>query len=120
MTCSSSAKPPVSLFTWFRNSTNGKMQVAKGDVYGFNITEEGIYHCVATNDLGNQTSPEVHLTGPQKGELEQRQQDWRSGDRKPEVIRDDVAEACGRCADRVPPTTAGAIAFYADWTPSTT
>ncbi|XP_032408310.1 sialic acid-binding Ig-like lectin 7 [Xiphophorus hellerii] len=70
MTCSSRAKPPISLFTWFRNSTNGTMQVTEGDVYGLNITEEGIYHCVATNDLGNQTSPKVHLTGQRKGNLQ--------------------------------------------------
>ncbi|XP_017164291.1 sialic acid-binding Ig-like lectin 7 isoform X2 [Poecilia reticulata] len=70
LTCSSRANPPVSFFTWFRNGTNGAMQVADGDVYRLNITKGGIYYCVATNDLGNQTSPEVHLTGRQKGSMQ--------------------------------------------------
>ncbi|XP_054877617.1 sialic acid-binding Ig-like lectin 7 isoform X2 [Poeciliopsis prolifica] len=66
MTCSSRANPPVSLFTWFRNSTNGTMQVAEGEVYGLNITEEGIYYCMATNNLGNQKSPEVLLRSSER------------------------------------------------------
>ncbi|XP_014823438.1 PREDICTED: sialic acid-binding Ig-like lectin 13 isoform X1 [Poecilia mexicana] len=70
LTCSSTANPPVSFFTWFRNSTNGTMEVADGDIYGLNITKEGIYYCVATNDLGNQTSLEVHLAGQRKGNIQ--------------------------------------------------
>ncbi|XP_032406767.1 sialic acid-binding Ig-like lectin 14 isoform X1 [Xiphophorus hellerii] len=54
LNCSSRAKPPPS-FTWFRNSKDGAMNVS-GQVYGFNATERGEYYCVATNDLGNQTS----------------------------------------------------------------
>ncbi|XP_038581447.1 B-cell receptor CD22-like [Micropterus salmoides] len=65
LTCSSRAKPPVSRFTWFKNSTDGPKNVSEGEVYSFkvtNVTDGGVYYCVATNDLGNQTSSEIHLT----------------------------------------------------------
>ncbi|XP_069007228.1 uncharacterized protein [Embiotoca jacksoni] len=62
LTCSSRAKPPVSSFTWFKNSTDGPMKVAEGEIYSFNTTDEGVYYCVATNDLGEQTSSVIHLT----------------------------------------------------------
>ncbi|XP_030282918.1 sialic acid-binding Ig-like lectin 12 [Sparus aurata] len=62
LTCSSRAKPPVSSFTWFRNSKDGLMNVSEGHFYSFNVTDGGDYYCVATNDLGNQTSSEIHLT----------------------------------------------------------
>ncbi|XP_073344154.1 sialoadhesin-like [Pagrus major] len=61
LTCSSRAKPPVSSFTWFRNSTDGPMNVAEGHFYSFSETDGGDYYCVATNDLGNQTSSQIHL-----------------------------------------------------------
>ncbi|XP_069544813.1 myelin-associated glycoprotein-like [Brachyistius frenatus] len=35
LTCSSRAKPPVSSFTWFKNSTDGPMKVAEGEIYSF-------------------------------------------------------------------------------------
>ncbi|XP_045920600.1 vascular cell adhesion protein 1-like [Micropterus dolomieu] len=65
LTCSSRAKPPVSCFTWFKNSTDGPKNVSEGEVYSFkvtNVTDGGVYCCVATNDLGNETSLEIHLT----------------------------------------------------------
>ncbi|XP_044032920.1 vascular cell adhesion protein 1-like isoform X1 [Siniperca chuatsi] len=62
LTCSSRAKPPVSRFTWFKKSTDGPMTVSEGQVYSFNATDGGVYYCVATNDLGKQTSSEIHLT----------------------------------------------------------
>ncbi|XP_023181836.1 myelin-associated glycoprotein-like [Xiphophorus maculatus] len=55
LNCSSRAKPPPS-FTWFRNNKQGAMNVSVGQVYSFNVTEGGEYYCVATNDLGNETS----------------------------------------------------------------
>ncbi|XP_030254668.1 LOW QUALITY PROTEIN: sialic acid-binding Ig-like lectin 12 [Sparus aurata] len=61
LTCSSRAKPPVSSFTWFRNSKDGLMNVAEGHIYSFNVTDGGDYYCVATNDLGNQTSSQICL-----------------------------------------------------------
>ncbi|XP_030281586.1 vascular cell adhesion protein 1-like, partial [Sparus aurata] len=61
LTCSSRAKPPVSSFTWSRNSKDGLMDVSEGQFYSFNVTEGGDYYCVATNDLGNQTSSPIHL-----------------------------------------------------------
>ncbi|KAM8731260.1 sialic acid-binding Ig-like lectin 14 isoform 2-T2 [Acanthopagrus schlegelii] len=61
LTCSSRAKPPVSSFTWFRTSKDGLMKVAEGHFYSFNVTDGGDYYCVATNDLGNQTSSQIHL-----------------------------------------------------------
>ncbi|XP_038581375.1 B-cell receptor CD22-like [Micropterus salmoides] len=65
LTCSSRAKPPVSRFTWFKSSTDGPMTVSEGEVYSFkvtNVTDGGVYYCVAINDLGNETSSEIHLT----------------------------------------------------------
>ncbi|XP_014875301.1 B-cell receptor CD22-like isoform X1 [Poecilia latipinna] len=64
LNCSSRAKPPVSGFTWFENTTSGAMKVGEGENYGLNATEEGIYYCVATNDVGSQTSPEIRLMDP--------------------------------------------------------
>ncbi|XP_060919942.1 B-cell receptor CD22-like isoform X2 [Labrus mixtus] len=61
LTCSSRANPPVSSFTWFKISTAGPMIVSEGEFYSFNATEGGVYYCVAMNDLGNQTSPQIHL-----------------------------------------------------------
>nr|XP_004575218.4 myelin-associated glycoprotein isoform X1 [Maylandia zebra] len=62
LTCSSRAKPPVSNFTWFKKSRDGAVKVSEGEIYSFNVTDGGVYYCVATNDLGNQTSAELHLT----------------------------------------------------------
>ncbi|CAI5673591.1 unnamed protein product [Oreochromis niloticus] len=69
LTCSSRAKPPVSSFTWFKKSRDGAVKVSEGEIYSFNVTDGGVYYCVATNDLGNQTSAEIHVTvgGEQNG-----------------------------------------------------
>ncbi|XP_040893381.1 sialoadhesin-like [Toxotes jaculatrix] len=61
LTCSSRANPPISHFTWFKQITGGSINVSEGDVYGFNATDEGVYFCMATNDLGDQTSPTIRL-----------------------------------------------------------
>ncbi|XP_065804797.1 B-cell receptor CD22-like isoform X1 [Labrus bergylta] len=61
LTCSSRANPPVSSFTWFKISRDGPMIVSEGEFYSFNATERGVYYCVSMNDLGNQTSPRIHL-----------------------------------------------------------
>ncbi|XP_041817542.1 sialic acid-binding Ig-like lectin 7 [Chelmon rostratus] len=62
LTCSSRAKPPVSSFTWFRNSEDGAMNVSEGQFYSLNVTDGGVYYCVAKNGLGQQKSLEVDLT----------------------------------------------------------
>nr|XP_033495359.1 sialic acid-binding Ig-like lectin 7 [Epinephelus lanceolatus] len=62
LTCSSRANPPISSFTWFKTSNDGPIKVSEGDFFSFNVTDGGIYCCVATNDLGTETSPEIHLT----------------------------------------------------------
>ncbi|XP_013763381.1 B-cell receptor CD22-like, partial [Pundamilia nyererei] len=62
LTCSSRAKPPVSSFTWFKKGRDGAVKVSEGEIYSFNVTDGGVYYCVATNDLGNQTSAESHVT----------------------------------------------------------
>uniref|UniRef100_A0AAX7U7Q6 Ig-like domain-containing protein n=1 Tax=Astatotilapia calliptera TaxID=8154 RepID=A0AAX7U7Q6_ASTCA len=62
LTCSSRAKPPVSSFTWFKKSRDGAVKVSEGEIYSFNVTDGGVYYCVATNDLGNQTSAEINMT----------------------------------------------------------
>ncbi|XP_075968723.1 sialic acid-binding Ig-like lectin 13 [Anarhichas minor] len=56
LTCSSRANPPVSRFTWFKISKDGPVNVSEGDFYSFHVTDGGVYYCVATNELGNQTS----------------------------------------------------------------
>ncbi|XP_067434781.1 cell adhesion molecule 4-like isoform X1 [Thunnus thynnus] len=61
LTCSSRAKPAAN-FNWFNISKDGPMKVSEGDFYSFNVTDGGVYYCVATNDLGNQTSSRIHLT----------------------------------------------------------
>ncbi|XP_069544887.1 sialic acid-binding Ig-like lectin 13 isoform X2 [Brachyistius frenatus] len=64
LTCSSRAKPPVSSFTWFKNSTDGPMKVAEGEIYSFKMTTETdteSYYCVAANIFGNQTSSWIHV-----------------------------------------------------------
>ncbi|XP_034562670.1 sialic acid-binding Ig-like lectin 12 [Notolabrus celidotus] len=61
LTCSSRAKPPVSRFTWFRISNNRTVIVSEGEFYSFNVTEGGVYYCVATNYLGEGKSSDIHL-----------------------------------------------------------
>ncbi|KAM6900523.1 B-cell receptor CD22-like [Xenentodon cancila] len=61
LTCSSRANPPVSTFTWFKKSEDGDMKVAEGDFYILNVTVGGVYYCVATNDVGKQTSADISL-----------------------------------------------------------
>ncbi|XP_027130050.1 sialic acid-binding Ig-like lectin 12 isoform X2 [Larimichthys crocea] len=61
LTCSSRAKPPVSRFTWFKISKDGSMTVSEGPFYSVSVTDKEDYYCVATNDLGNQTSSVIHL-----------------------------------------------------------
>ncbi|KAM7390677.1 hypothetical protein PAMA_008731 [Pampus argenteus] len=61
LTCSSRAKPAAN-FTWFEISKDGPMKVSEGAFYTFNVTEGGVYFCVATNALGNETSTRIHLT----------------------------------------------------------
>ncbi|KAG8009375.1 B-cell receptor CD22, partial [Nibea albiflora] len=61
LTCSSRAKPPVSRFTWIKISKDGPMTVSEGPLYSVNVADVGDYYCVATNDLGNQTSSVIHL-----------------------------------------------------------
>ncbi|XP_037613393.1 B-cell receptor CD22-like [Sebastes umbrosus] len=62
LTCSSRANPPVN-FTWFKTSKDGPVSVSEGDFYSFKVTSvtdiEG-YYCVATNDLGSQTSSRIN------------------------------------------------------------
>ncbi|XP_027130052.1 vascular cell adhesion protein 1-like isoform X2 [Larimichthys crocea] len=72
LTCSSRAKPPVSRFTWFKISKDGPMTVSEGPFYSVNVTDVEDYYCVATNDLGNQTSSVIHLgEEPSNGSLQQ-------------------------------------------------
>nr|XP_029134677.1 sialic acid-binding Ig-like lectin 7 isoform X2 [Labrus bergylta] len=66
LTCSSRANPPVSSFTWFKISRDGPMIVSEGEFYSFHATEGGVYYCVSMNDLGNQTSPQIHLSVAEK------------------------------------------------------
>ncbi|XP_065805238.1 sialic acid-binding Ig-like lectin 12 [Labrus bergylta] len=60
--CSSRANPPVSRFTWFKISRDRPMNISEAEFSSFNATEGGVYYCVARNELGNQTSPQINLT----------------------------------------------------------
>ncbi|XP_055364656.1 uncharacterized protein LOC114852870 [Betta splendens] len=63
LSCSSRARPPVSSFTWFQISSDGaRTNVSEGAFYTFNATGGGVYYCVASNGLGAQASPQIHLT----------------------------------------------------------
>ncbi|XP_014882477.1 B-cell receptor CD22-like [Poecilia latipinna] len=62
LSCSSRAKPPVNGFTWFKNSSEGAIKLSVGQVHSFNAIEGGEYYCMAMNDLGNQTSPVIHVS----------------------------------------------------------
>lgn len=64
LSCSSTAKPPISKFTWLRASRDrggAKAKVSEGRVYSFNLTDGGAYWCEARNDYGTQSS-EIRLT----------------------------------------------------------
>ncbi|XP_032406759.1 sialic acid-binding Ig-like lectin 10 isoform X2 [Xiphophorus hellerii] len=61
LSCSSRAKPPPSL-TWFKNSSEGAIKLSVGQVHSFSAIQGGEYYCIAINDLGNQTSPVIHVT----------------------------------------------------------
>ena len=65
LNCSSRAKPPVTSFTWFRRSAGGgggDSVESEDNVYTFNVTEGGVYYCVAANALGAEKSVEIQLT----------------------------------------------------------
>ncbi|XP_075309207.1 myelin-associated glycoprotein-like [Odontesthes bonariensis] len=50
LSCSSRANPPISSFTWFKNSTHGAMKVAEGDFYRLNSKDGGVDYCAAKNN----------------------------------------------------------------------
>ncbi|XP_053198314.1 vascular cell adhesion protein 1-like [Scomber japonicus] len=60
LTCSSRAKPAAN-FSWFKTNKDEHMKVSEGDFYSFNVTDGGVYYCLATNDFGNQSSSQIHL-----------------------------------------------------------
>lgn len=64
LTCSSTANPPVTNFTWFQISGGKTTQVASGQSYSLNVTvgDGGRYYCEARNSHGCGKSKEVWLT----------------------------------------------------------
>ncbi|XP_029548458.1 B-cell receptor CD22-like isoform X1 [Salmo trutta] len=64
LTCSSTANPPVTNFTWFQISGGNSTQVASGQSYTLNVTvgDGGLYYCEAINSHGCGKSKEVQLT----------------------------------------------------------
>ncbi|XP_038842606.1 B-cell receptor CD22-like [Salvelinus namaycush] len=64
LTCSSTANPPVTTFTWFQISGGNLTQVASGLSYTLNVTvgDGGLYFCEARNCHGCGKSKEVWLT----------------------------------------------------------
>ncbi|XP_064862984.1 B-cell receptor CD22-like isoform X2 [Oncorhynchus nerka] len=63
LTCSSTANPPVTNFTWFQISEGKRTQVASGQSYTLNVTvgDGGLYYCEARNSHGCGKSNEVQL-----------------------------------------------------------
>ncbi|XP_052339869.1 B-cell receptor CD22-like isoform X3 [Oncorhynchus keta] len=63
LTCSSTANPPVTNFTWFKISGGKRTQVASGQSYSFNVTvgDGGLYYCGGRNSHGCGKSNEVQL-----------------------------------------------------------
>ncbi|XP_031652678.1 sialic acid-binding Ig-like lectin 7 isoform X1 [Oncorhynchus kisutch] len=63
LTCSSTANPPVTNFTWFQISGGKRTQVASGQSYTLNVTvgDGGLYYCEARNSQGCSKSNEVQL-----------------------------------------------------------
>uniref|UniRef100_A0A4W5K5U6 Si:dkeyp-28d2.4 n=1 Tax=Hucho hucho TaxID=62062 RepID=A0A4W5K5U6_9TELE len=63
LTCSSTANPPVTNFTWFKISGGKPTQVASGQSYTLNVTVGvgGLYYCEARNSHGCGKSKEVQL-----------------------------------------------------------
>ncbi|XP_038838641.1 sialic acid-binding Ig-like lectin 6 [Salvelinus namaycush] len=64
LSCSSTANPPVTTFTWFKISGGNLTQVASGLSYSLNVTvvDGGLYFCEARNSHGCGKSKEVRLT----------------------------------------------------------
>ncbi|XP_036790688.1 B-cell receptor CD22 isoform X4 [Oncorhynchus mykiss] len=62
LTCSSTANPPVTNFTWFQISGGETTQVASGQSYFLNVTVDGgLYFCEGRNSHGCGKSNEVQL-----------------------------------------------------------
>ncbi|XP_068200051.1 B-cell receptor CD22 isoform X2 [Antennarius striatus] len=61
LTCVSRGNPPISHFMWFKAGEDGPRNVSQGPLYSFNVTDGGVYYCVAKNDLGEQKSQEINL-----------------------------------------------------------
>ncbi|XP_045066271.1 B-cell receptor CD22-like [Coregonus clupeaformis] len=63
LTCSSTANPPVTNFTWFKISGGKPTQVASEQSYTVNVTvgDGGLYYCEARNSHGLGKSKEVKL-----------------------------------------------------------
>ncbi|XP_019963645.2 sialic acid-binding Ig-like lectin 13 [Paralichthys olivaceus] len=61
LTCTSRANPPVNHFIWFKVNPDGATNVSEGVVYRVSATDGGVYFCKATNALGCQKSPKLHL-----------------------------------------------------------
>ncbi|XP_036790676.1 B-cell receptor CD22 isoform X2 [Oncorhynchus mykiss] len=63
LTCSSTANPPVTNFTWFKISGGKRTQVASGQSYTLNVTSGNgeLYYCEARNSHGCGKSNEVQL-----------------------------------------------------------
>ncbi|XP_052339876.1 B-cell receptor CD22-like isoform X2 [Oncorhynchus keta] len=71
LTCSSTANPPVTNFTWFKISGGKRTQVASGQSYTLNVTvgDGGLYYCGGRNSHGCGKSNEVQLAI--KGKMEE-------------------------------------------------
>ncbi|XP_064862998.1 sialic acid-binding Ig-like lectin 13 isoform X1 [Oncorhynchus nerka] len=71
LTCSSTANPPVTNFTWFQISGGKTTQIASGQSYTLNVTvgNGGLYYCEGRNSHGCGKSNEVQLAIKGQGEV---------------------------------------------------
>ncbi|KAK3509949.1 hypothetical protein QTP70_023771 [Hemibagrus guttatus] len=64
LSCSSDANPPVSNYTWFKQSAAADTVLTTGQNYSIsNISSQhsGLYYCTAHNQLGHHSSTPTHL-----------------------------------------------------------
>ncbi|XP_034554408.1 sialoadhesin-like isoform X3 [Notolabrus celidotus] len=61
LSCSSRANPPVTNYTWHKDDEEDKEHGSTLVMKGVDTSHNGSYHCAAKNELGEETSADIHL-----------------------------------------------------------